>query len=487
MDLAAQIAARYGASVAPGVTVQRVPMGQSARPLPVWDAAKNKLITPDWQDQLRSRKTASVRQSQAAARKTKAEDAAALQKVIDLHGAGATNANIARACGISESYCRSILSRNGLVAHRDPAHQKQSGQRRQAARIAAQKGQSARRSALILSLVDQGADLAAIARATGLRNGDNLRRIVAKLAPAFAAALRGPSRAELRDSRIRALVAEGAGVERIGAALGVKDGRHLRRLIRRAVPGFATLPNHQTDLAERDRLVVQLYPTTSKPVMAEKLGLTLSQVTAAIRRARAAGLLPSVAEAAPPKRQKRRLKGIVYHGDRNARILDLQRQGATIEAIMADTDLTRDRVARVLWAAGESVRNARSSAAAQRVSELPDLIAQGLHGQAIADRWGVTLATVYQIAHRAGVSLTNRAKPHNRGEVTPEVAARRELVRNMVLRGVKQADMLPILKISHATLSTDIKALGLSGQSLYAQPPRKAKAPVEAEAQRRAA
>ena len=52
MDLVAEIAARYGAVIAPGVTVQRLPTGASARPYPVWNPDKNRLDVPDWQEQL---------------------------------------------------------------------------------------------------------------------------------------------------------------------------------------------------------------------------------------------------------------------------------------------------------------------------------------------------------------------------------------------------------------------------------------------------
>lgn len=480
-DLIAEIAARYGATVAPGATVQRCATGASSRPYPVWDGQKNALVVPDWKERREAEKRAKGRQVAAARRRAVARKEGArqvLQKVLDLHAAGATNAAIAAACEISEGYCRAILSRSGLVAHRDLAHQQRAAERRQDARVAAGRAKAAERDALILALVAKGADIDAIAQATGLRNGQHLRRILARVAPDYAAGFswpakgkpqvlpRGPSRAEVQAGRIRALLAEGAGVDRIGAELGIGNRRHLRRVIRRAVPDFGAAPNYLTDLAERDRLVVSLYPSLSRPAMAERLGLTEAQITVAIKRARAAGLLPSVAEAPPPKREKRRPKGLVYQAERKARILGLHRQGKTIEAIMADTGLNRDPVARVLWAAGESVRNERSNLSARRTSELPALIAQGMDGQAIAAHWGVALATVYQIAHRAQVSLTGRANPPNRAQVSPQVAARREKVRSMVLRGVRQVDMIAALGISHATLSTDIKALGLSGASL---------------------
>jgi AraC-like DNA-binding protein len=491
MESLADIAARYGATVARGVTVQRLPIGASARPLPVWDGKK--LIVPDWQEQRKALQASGVRRARAKAKVAKAEDDAMLQRLLDLHAAGATNAVIAQACGISESYCRAMLSRNGRTANRDPAHTLAAMERRRAAGQAAFKAKTARRHAQIAQLAAEGASLQAIADATGLTHGQHLRRLVAKLAPDQAARFRAPpapcaprrSQAEVKAERIRALVKDGAGIERIAAELGMKPGRHLRRMINRAVPDFTPGPGYRTDLAERDRLVVRLYPDMCKAAMAEKLGLTEAQITAAIKRARAAGLLPKVADAPPPKRVKRRPKGLIYHGHRNDQILDLHRQGWLIEAIVAEVGLTRDRVARTLWAAGERVRNERTSKMAGRLAELPDLIAQGLDGAAIAARWGVTLGTVYQIAHRAGVSLTGSTAPHNRGAVSPRVAARRERVRGLFLKGMLQVDMLDLLKVSHATLSSDIKALGLSGQSPNSLANRKAASAASTE--RRAA
>lgn len=488
METAADIAARYGAGVAPGVTVQRLPMGASARPLPVWDGTK--LVVPDWKEHRKAMQSAQVRRARAKAKVAKAEDADMLQKLLDLHAAGAFNAAIAQACGISESYCRAILSRHGLTANPDPAHKAAAMERRRAAGHAAHKAKTARRHAQIAQLARDGASLAEIARATGLTDGQHLRRLVTRLAPDQAERFRAPRRqaqarrssVEVKAERIRALVKDGAGIERIAAELGMKPGRHLRRMINRAVPEVCTGPGYRTDLPERDRLVVRLYPDMCKAAIAEKLGLTLGHITASIKRARASGLLPKVSEAPPPKRVKRRPKGLVYHGDRNAQILDLHRQGLTIEAIMARVELTRDRVARTLWAAGESVRNERCSRMAARLAELPDLIAQRLDGKAIAARWGVTLGTVYQIAHRAGVSLTGRDDPANRGKVSPKVEARRAMVRQLFLKGMLQVDMIARLGISHATLSSDIKALGLSGQSPNALANRKA-----AQGQRRAA
>jgi hypothetical protein len=40
----AEIAARYGAVIAPGVAVQRLPVGASGRPGLIWDGEKNTLV-----------------------------------------------------------------------------------------------------------------------------------------------------------------------------------------------------------------------------------------------------------------------------------------------------------------------------------------------------------------------------------------------------------------------------------------------------------
>lgn len=491
-DLAAAIAARYGASLSPGTVVQYCATGQSARPYPVWDEGKQALIVPDWKEQAAARKRVGIRASAAARRRGKAMDEALVARLRDLHATGASAPAMAVALGLRDHAVRTLLGQFGLKVERVAP---------------GPTPQTVARIALISGMIAAGKSRAAIAEAAGFADIKYLGQFVHRSMPGTvlpATQRRNPKRllagpgcggAGRADAmayrvdqadRIRAMVAEGVDLAAIGAALDIRNQPYLRRVVRAAVPGIA-LPNAaKGDFTDRDATILKLLPDRSVRDVAQRMGLTKNQVMAGVKRLRAIGALPSsasVRDGDPARRMGRgRRPGAAVHVERNAAIMALHMSGATVEAIMRDTGLSREVIKRVVRKSGDSIRNDRMTLPALRLSQLPDLVARGMTGQQIADLWGCKLATVYALASRGGVSLNGTMRAHNSGTVTPRVAARREMIRTMIRRGMTHAQMLEILQINQSTLSYDIKAAGLSGTSAYTLSRRKGR-----DAERRAA
>lgn len=515
MDTAAQIAARYGATVAPGVVVQRLPTGVSSRPYPVWEG--NKLVYPDWKAEAERSKLAGIRRSHAARKRGMAQDQALMARLVEMLGAGMRPPAIAAATGLKPDQVYRLLHQAGHRVPRDAAQVQQSVQRMNDHRRASVAAVDGVRAAQIRALVAQGADVVRIAAEVGLTDGSWLRRIIRRACPEFVFG-RGPKLAGAgmtqrraaqldhirrlvaegvaveaigaaigvgnsrhltrliraavpgfrfrdRQALIRDLAAEGAGVEAIGAAIGVRDVKHLRRVIREAVPGFDfDRDKPASGLAGRDAEVARLYPGMTRAAVAERLGLTLPQVIAALMRARRAGLL-----AAGPDRRAQAKAG--------DRVLDLHARGLSAEAIARECGLGRKAVALRLRAAGERALGDRFKAAQDRLAELPALVAGGLSTAAIAAHWGRKVSYVHSLACKHGIALGRAA--------SPAVAVRRERVREMYLAGETHARMLAVLGCHASTLSDDIKALGLSGGSGHRKRGSQRKAAADAE--RRAA
>ena len=297
----------------------------------------------------------------------------------------------------------------------------------------------------------------------------------------------GPPR-QLRADQIRAMVSAGHSLDRIGAELGITCHAYLRRSVKAAVPGIV-IPTRAAvavavagDFADRDATVKALLPDFSLGQIADRLGLTRSQIAASVKRLRACGAVAPASANTPRRRNGGRRAGVKVHVERNARILALHSGGATVEAIMAETGLSREVIKRVVKRSGDSIRNDRSTVPALLLSQLPDLVAKGMTGQQIADLWGRKLSYVYALASRAKVPLNGTLRAHNSGTVTPRVAARRKQIAAMITAGMTHAKMLEILKINQSTLSYDIKAAGVSGTSAYTLSRRKGR-----DAERRAA
>lgn len=276
----AEIAARYGATVAPGLAVQRFAMGLSSRPLPVWDGAKNKLVTPDWQEQKAAARKAGAKAGRARADKARANDAERLQKLCDMHDAGARVPAMAAALGISRDYVYALLARMGRKMERDPAQYVASAKRMVDGRRALMEAQAAERSAWIVALVAGGADEAAIRAALGMADRDWVRKLIRRAVPDFVFEVRKRGRAPRAD-RVAAR-SRGTGEAQTAAVLAARNAgvlsRHdagdtveaicdaiglsrlvVARLLRNAdlVPRYADDMAHAARIAELPQLVAQ--------------------------------------------------------------------------------------------------------------------------------------------------------------------------------------------------------------------------------------
>ena len=501
-DVLADIAARYGAALAPGVTVQRIAPGVSSVALPVWDGKQ--LIVPGWKEQREAERRASIKRGKVARAKALRSDAETRTQLQQLHAGGAQVSAMVAALGIGAVAVRGLLADLGLVVERAlPGPSPDTQRRADEVRRLAAEGLSRDAIAAAVGFADVKYLLGFMRRSMpGFALPDARRGAGQKLLPGQSgqsarggvdrvrqpslsrAAVFANKRAD-RDALVRRLIAEGASLQRLGVALGIESERHLRRVIAAAVPdhGFNRLPK-VNGLPERDVAVAKLLPDHSYAEIMARMGLTHGQVLAASKRARRDGLLSSAPLAR--RRGSGRQAGAKVHVARNAEILALCRGGMGAADIAAKMDLSRNTVNRVIWRAGESVRPAGGSAAQRRTAELPDLVARRLSARQIAAHWGVSLACVYGTAHRAGVSLNSvRPAPRNKGEIAAQTVARRELVAVMFRRGFTHAEIKKTLRISGSTLCNDIAALGIAGTSAYAQR-RKAGAGA-AEPERRAA
>ncbi|MES2814513.1 MAG: hypothetical protein V4720_06425 [Pseudomonadota bacterium] len=542
MDLAAEIAARYGAGLLPGVTVQRMPMGASARPLPVWDPKKNQLVVPDWKEQRDRERVASIKRSLAGRRRGMAQDQALMARLIDMHGQGLRLPAIAEAAGLTADQVYRLLRSAGYrVERRDPGPAPATLQRIAAIRL----------------LIAEGKSRDAIATAVGFADVKYLAQFCRRHAtdlvlPTRRQVARGPSRdmskawAEYRDrqaAEVRALVAAGASEAAMLQALKLNSRQHLRRLVAGIAPEHVfPVVDRFPGLAARDARICRLVATMTFLDVAELEGLTLGQVSASVKRSRLAGLIPPEVAAGCANRQRRKMpKGAMAKRDalilplvrdltyaevgarlglrihqvkagvvrlraagllppgwarrmpmrpssengstprfkeRTARILDLHREGCTVDRISAELGAPHRAVSRTIEAAGLVPSYAHLAPRLARLAELPALVAQGLTGAQIARHWGTGLPYVYKLACKAKISLGRNAISHNAGAVSPHVAARRAEVRALYLAGATHAVMLGRLQVSHATLCNDIRALGLSRQNV--RPPAPSPEPVPA-------
>lgn len=517
MTDAAEIAARYGATVAPGVTVQRLPTGASARPYPVWDEQKGALVVPDWQEQREQLKRAGMRRSRAAAKRGAALDAQLIARMVEMQAQGMRPASIAEAVGLKVDQVYRALRAAGHPFERQPKLMQDLARPMIEARLAQVEAQDAARLAQIRELVAKGASVPQIGIALGLADGPWLRRIIRRACPDFVFG-RGikvgdgsmTQRRAQQLQQIRALVQDGADLERIaqvvkvanlrylrrlvraavpdfafgdsdrpqtirrlaaegatwrdiGAAIKVRDERHLRRCIRDVLPDFDFSRGKESPTAARDAEVARLYPTMSRGEVAARMGLTLSQVMNAIRRARDAGLLP----AGPDRRAQAKV------GDR---VLDLHRQGLSIEAIAAETGLGLRAVGNRVRATGDAALGSKYKAARARAAELPGLVAQGMTAAQIAAHWGRKVSYVHSLACKLRIEMV---RPQS-----DVAAARRELVRHLYAKGMTYREMSALLKVNASTLADDIKQLDLERRR-PGRVKRAAEAPAEAE--RRAA
>lgn len=434
-QILAEIAARYGARVAPGVTVQRLPMGASARPLPVWDGRK--LVYPE----LIGTKGLNWKRhgNKGGIGNPRAVVAAQARRplVAEAHGRGLTIAQIAAELDVAPDVVARDLRALNLAPHDPRPIAREERLRRLRGLVAA--GHDDRGVADLMGL-----SLEHVHR-TAREAGMTLRRAqpAPKAKAPRKAAMPSDERRERLNARRRA--------ER-AAARAARPTRDSIAATRRAAVAkahaeglsiaetAATVPGATIPLVRADRRKLKLPPNAAD--LAYRLGKRIEV------------LVRPRAEPKPGKRAA--LESLVAAAHDG---------GHTVDAIAAATGMARRRVANVLRRAGRMPSYDKARDWAGQLQDLLARTSRGETGQQIADAWGVTLGAVHQYASRKGVALAAKTAPPNAGTISPRVAARRAEVARMRREGATLDAMQAQLGISRATLCNDITALGLAGTS----------------------
>lgn len=196
-EVAADVAARYGVAVA-ATAVQIVPVGVSARPLPVWNGKA--LVYPEEQ-RTSWRKAQSVR-----ARVEQRSPRVVMRRlqIADLHAQGLHDAAIVAALGLTISMVRYDRYAMHLPAHPDPAVAQTAEQR--AGQVRALAAQGYGRDAIAAELGVHSDTVRMILRAlqiTCARQPRKRKPTVVKVRP-----VRAPSAADLRRAQLAQAVAD---------------------------------------------------------------------------------------------------------------------------------------------------------------------------------------------------------------------------------------------------------------------------------------
>lgn len=298
-DLLAEVAARYGATVAPGARVMQVPRGVSGLPVPVWNEDKRSLLYPDGAGRAfalpsRSRSPRPVAEAAPAERPRRpraprapqgpgAGVAARMERVLALRAGGKGPVAIAAALHLPIHIVNADLGRlrragalRGLVPL--PGGGNRPGPLRDAVRERALAG------------LGRGAIAAALAVSVDMVDW-HLRRLRAQglLPPPDAAARKTLSRAQVnaRRDRVAALLAEGQTRERIARALraGLRTiDRDVAALLAagRVAPGPT---RSQRRLALQARIEALHGDGVGIPAIAREVGLTRQSVRLRLLRA----------------------------------------------------------------------------------------------------------------------------------------------------------------------------------------------------------
>lgn len=461
-DLLSEIAARYGVGVAPGATVTRLPVGASAQPLPVWRG--NRLIYPDWKERIKAEQVSAMKRSRQA-RAMDAAAAARREQVAALHATGATVPQIVAATGLSDHRVRNDLAQLGLPAHRqlrDASQLIAMGQQRQAERLDR-----------VRLLVDAGATEAAIGVDLGMVDQRSLRTLIRRVAPdfVFARKPRGPkaanalvAAANARRSHLVDLWNTVSAVD-LAARFGVKiatiyrDAKILglrRPCVSAVTGGMIAYAKAQGEARQaRDVSLREAIKAGEAPeAVAARFGISLSRLRNVVGR----GVLP--------RRLSAREQAVA---DRDAALMRRIEAGEALDAVARGAGMTPRALRKALANRGFAVAlvsradeiRARDAAL---VAGIRAAVAEGLTGQAMADRLGLPLARLYGHAHRLGESLLAEGHPRRRvkDQISVAVLERRKRVAEMYRAGATHAEMMAELGIGHSALSIDIAACGLA-------------------------
>lgn len=404
MESASQIAARHGAVVAPGVTVTRLPRGASSRPLPIWDGAR--LVYPDGtgKDFYRKGNRGGIGNP-----RTLSAALARRPRVIALHGEGMTDQQIADALGISYMMARNDRRLAGLL----PNDQRVLDRKKQRDRLVA--------------LISAGHDDLGIAELMGLTV-----KYLRKLAEASGLMLRR----------------------------GGPDPRQRKRRAAKPKPEKPRPSLEEARIARRAYDRARRAAALGQPVQS---GASMQEAAAARRievaRCHAEGL--------SMHQTMLRLGDVTWNCIRNdRRVLGL----APTEA-----DLQHRAAAHRKNAAMLAAQNAKPpEEVARLIADLRIRLEMGQTGVQIAAIWGESYGVVRYLAKRHGIRLRPAAKARCRvrsgnGPRAPAlIDARAADVTRMRAEGLRISDIAAALGTSDATISADIKRLGLAGKSLNA-------------------
>lgn len=445
--LLAEIAARYGATVAPGAHVTTLPTGLSSRPYPVWDPNGKRLVYPDNE----GGKRIGWRSGASGGGNPHLVKAAEARRphVARLHGEGQTAPQIAAALSCTESQVRGDLAALGLVPH----DARQVAQVTLLARLREliSAGHTDRDIAPLLGRSVQ--TLRRIARDEGLA----LRFAVPEKKPRALALAKPVKTAEEKAARKRAN-AKAWYARKRGRAIDAPTLMDKARQRRAAVADA-----HARGLTARETL--DALPADLKAdlprVYADlrHLGLNPNPTERADRDLRLREKM--VAARAAVQAPKRR------HAALREQVAQRHMAGETVEAIASAEAVPARRVAAVLRAEGHVPTFAAARDAAAKLADLVARVGRGETAPQIAAAWGTTAQGVYEYAHRKGVSLVGRLRgaSWNAKVVSPKVAARRDRVRALRAAGATLDAMQAELGVCRATLCQDILALGLVGTS----------------------
>lgn len=456
-ELAAHVAARYGARMAPGVTVTVVPMGATARPLPVWDGRN--LVYPDLAGQSganwRGKRHKAIGPGSAKGAHLRAAGSATRDGVIRLHAEGLTDVQIADALqvavhtvGLHRRACDPALPANrGLTA----------GARRLLdLRDLISAGHDDETCAAQLNItVKTVRDLASVNKLALIRRKKPSRAAAARAVGPHAADappkphLTAAEKAERHRARTRARYA-------------LKTGRHPDE------PSAQAL--HAARVAERRAAVAAAHAEgLSLRQTAERLGWGTgsADLTKLAKDRRLLGLEPTPADLAY-QLEHHRARAAAGRAERLARYATAHKDvvarhdaGDTVDAIAAALAMGHVRVSQILRRQGRTPAYAADRARAAKLADLAARAARGETAQMVADAWGWHKASVFSLASREGVSFTQGGR-RKRG-ASPKVQARRAAVRQLRQDGVKLADMAAQLGVSMATICLDLAALDLTG------------------------
>lgn len=444
-ETAAQIAARYGAGVLPGVTVQNVPRGASAYALPVWTGSRLEFPDPEkrgWRAQAEA-----GRKRAAQARRDNPAIIARRDHVAGLHAQGMITSEIVAATGLPPYVVSGDLKALGLQPHCAIARRRLTLETSFRALVAQGHGER--------DLIDLLGVPVRRLRELAVQTGTVLRREVA--APPKRSDDQKRARAEadrIRRQNTPEAIARRARQAEAAAAREARSAAHAAR---------------RQGMAARDQAYRALHAQgVTLADAAEKLGTTLRALQ---QRRRFLGLPPSTGDRALAREgrlaQLARIRLQTAGEARRAQALQMHRAGETAEAISTATGLGVAWALRFIRANGGTALRETERQRIERAGRIRAMVAEGQTIPAIAKALGITRGAVESFARRKGISL--HGPGHQPRFAT--LAERQAYAAKLRAEGKTRAQISAALGVSLSTASSDLRAAGASGKSLYAKRP----------------